>query len=547
MFKGLFGNRSQQHYARGIEQFDDGLLSEAIQSFEEAIAIDPDGPDAALARFYRADAQARIGAECLERGDWRGALDRFDAALADHSQFPDLHLQRAMALMSGDDPLAAERAAMAALALNPEFVDAGAVLVVAVAAQGRRAQADELAEQWARIAAGRGDPLAAEFAEPDLFAAMVSHRSRRQERRRIVEHAESCLRDGFWADAAQSLAPLVEESPEYPDLRLRLAAAQLGLGDLPTARQHLERALQRNPRFADARVLAGIVGLREGAVQSARTHFEAAEESGRVVLVSVYGRALCDLRTGRFAAALGRLNQLAGEGLLQEEARVLHGILESRAGRNANALERLEAAVVETYRTDLLLDVLSWSVETAQFELGEVALERVEEAARTSPDVVRGHARLRLAEGARDRARQLCESALVDHPQDPGLLIDLAGLLARQGDHEAGLRCLESMPPRAAGLVPVLRLRATLLRLGGNAEEARRVLESALAEPDAADALELLYICRAMDDTDRASELWSAWSEIGAADLSWRIQDLSRWLGPLRPWPAAARQAERTA
>ena len=72
MFKGLFGNRSQRHYARGIEQFDDGLLSEAIQSFEEAIAIDPDGPDAALARFYRADAQARIGTECLERGDWRG-------------------------------------------------------------------------------------------------------------------------------------------------------------------------------------------------------------------------------------------------------------------------------------------------------------------------------------------------------------------------------------------------------------------------------------------------------------------------------------------
>ena len=65
MFKGLFGSRSQRHYARGIEQFNEGHLVEAIAFFEEAIASDDDGPDAALARFYRAEAHALLGS----RGD----------------------------------------------------------------------------------------------------------------------------------------------------------------------------------------------------------------------------------------------------------------------------------------------------------------------------------------------------------------------------------------------------------------------------------------------------------------------------------------------
>ena len=532
MFKGLFGSRSQRHYARGIEQFNEGHLTEAIACFEQVIASDDDGPEAALARFYRAESHARLGADALDRKDPASALGHLDSALEEHARFPDLHIQRAIALLLLDDPLAAERSARVALDLNPEFVDAGAMLVVAVMAQGDSGRADEIASRWAKSAARKGDPLAADFTDPaGLFDALVAHRARRAERRRIVERAEACLRDGFWADAASGLEPLVAETPAYPDLRLRLAAARLGQGDLDAARTHLSAALESNPDFADAHVLAGIVALRGDAVGSARDHFAAAEESGRVPMPAAYGQMLCDLRTGAFGAALDRMNRLAAEDAPPEAARVLHAILESLAGRSATALERFDAALLATHRTGLLLDIAAWAIDQRDLEFAQRALDAVQEEDRTAVEVVRVVVRLRLVEGATDRARQLCESALADHPAHPDLLVDLAGTLERQGDFEAALRCLDQADE------PSVSLRARLLRHSGDFDAARAVLEA--SAPGTAEQLELLYICRATDDVESARRIWSSRPRASSVALAWRIQDPECWLAPLRPWPAS--------
>lgn len=539
MFKGLFGSRSQRRYARGIEQYNEGHLTDAIASFDEVIDGDDGGPDAALARFYRAEAHARLGAEALEQANHRQALEHFDAALAENDHFPDLHIQRAIALLALDDPLAAERAARAALELNPEFVDAGAMLVVALMAQGDSGRADDAAARWVRTAAEKGAPIAAAFTDPaGLFDALVAYRARRAERRRIVERAETSLRDGFWADAAASLAPLVEETPAYPDLRLRLAAALLGQGDLEGAWSNLEAALARNPDFADARVLAGIVALRRDAVRSARDHFAAAEAIGRVPLAAVYGQMLCDLRSGCFTAALDRMNRLAAEDAPPEEARVLHAILESAAGRTTAAFERMEAALVGTRAAHLLLDIGAWAIEQRELELAGRALAAVEEGERTSVDFVRCNVHLCLAEGALDRARQLCESSLVDHPGHAGLLVDLATVLERQGEIAAALRCLDQIgEPRQV----LARLRARLLRQAGELSAARTLMEAPASDP--ADALELLYICRATDEAEAARRVWAEQAEIWGFGIRWRMQDPARWLGPLRPWPASASPA----
>ena len=235
MFKGLFGSQSQRHYARGIEYFNEGLLDEAISCFEESIGGDVDGPEAALARFYRAEAYARLGTRSLEAGDPVEALAQFDAALGEHTRYPDLHIQRAIALLYTGDALAAEQAARAALDLNKEFVDAGAALVVALRQQGDVGRARDAAALWTKLAAQKGDPLAAQFcAEDGLFEALVACRRRRMERRRIVEHAESCLRDGFWSEAARALEPLVQLLRD-PVLRLEIAA-RAALPQLPDRR-----------------------------------------------------------------------------------------------------------------------------------------------------------------------------------------------------------------------------------------------------------------------------------------------------------------------
>lgn len=451
MFKGLFGGRSHRQYARGIEHFNAGHLVEAIAAFEEVLERDADGPDAALARFYRAEAHARLGAAHLESDDAPAALVHLEFALEEHRHYPDLHIQRALALLHSGDPLAAGQAARDALALNPRFVDAGVALVVALSAQGDREAAAEAAARWAAMAEAAGSPLASALRrDTDLFAALVAHRRRRRERRRIVEHAESCLRDGFWSEAAANLAPLVDETPDYPDLRLRLAAALLGLDEVELARVHLDAALGVNPRFADAHVLAGLVGLRLDEVGRAREHFDAASEGGHALLVALYGQMLCDLRTGALGSALARMNRLATEELPPDEARVLHASLEALAGRGETAFERFETLLVEIRRTDLLLDVVVWATAESHFELAHRALDRIDDDERTRTDVVRVHAALRVREGALDRARALLESALLNRPSERSLLVDLAALLARIGDGAAGLRCLDALDPDPA-------------------------------------------------------------------------------------------------
>ncbi|RKZ15387.1 hypothetical protein DRQ53_09155 [bacterium] len=545
MFKGLFGSRSQRHYARGIEYFNAGSLSEAIICFDEAIDVEAEGPDAALARFYRAEAHAGLGATCLEQEDWEQALVHFDAALQEHEHFPDLHVQRAIALLRSGDPLEAERAAAAALTLNPDLTDAGAVLIVALQEQGDPERASHVATQWARIAAASGSSLAPSFESvPTLFADLLEHRARRSDRRRSVEHAESCLRDGFWAEAADVLQPLVSETPDYPDLRLRLAAARLGLLDLDDAAAQLVAALDSNPRFADAHVLAGIVRLRMDEVQAAREHFDLAAEHGRVALACIYGRILCDLRGGRFLVALESMNRLAGEDDPPQSARALHACLEAVAGRRETARERFEALVAATVRTDFLIDALVWATGQGEFDLALRAFDRIDDEDRTRPDTVRAHAALRLAEGDRERARQLCESALLNHPADVGLRMDLARILALCGLGDAGLRCLDALPQALVQLSPVRTLRAHLLRIEGRIEAARAALQGGGEEPGTDATLELLYLCRESDEGPRAGALYHDHSAVMAPSLVWRVQDPARWLGPLRPWPAQVQSTD---
>jgi tetratricopeptide (TPR) repeat protein len=475
----------------------------------------------------------------LNAGSDADALAHFDLALEENESFPDLHLHRAIALLRMDDPLAAEHAARAALQLNPSFVDAGVAYVAAVRAQGDAKRSSELAAQWARIAAAAGHPLAAELcANVELLEPLVALRDRRRRRRALVHHAENCLRDGFWTEAANSLEPLVDETPNYPDLRLRLAAARLGLGEIESAEAHLAAALEINPEFADAHVLSGIVGLQREQVRRARSHFDAAADCARVPVIAIYGQALCALRLGQLQEALRMMNRLAGEEEPPEEARVLHALLEALAGRTDTAVERLEAVIATVRRTEYLLDVATWSVESRDSTLGRSALERIEDADRTMVESVRvqaAHCRMR---GALDRARELCEAALMDHPGDAALLTDLARICIEAGDPEAGLRCLEALGsssdgPRTAGL---LQVRA--LRTAGRFEEARSAVATIGPEESEAAALENLYLHRAADEGDQAREIRERWQSEGVLRLAWRVQDPDRWLGPLRPWPA---------
>ena len=166
--------------------------------------------------------------------------------------------------------------------------------------------------------------------------------------------------------------------------------------------------MKRRHRAVFVIVMVGVAAA-VGLWPAVAWHFDIAAESGRVPVVALYGLVLCDLREGALADALAGMNRLAGEDASPEDAKVLHAILEALAGRVETAVERCEALLTESRRTDLLLDVLVWATEGTHLDLAHRAHDRIDDRDRTRVDVVRAHARLRRREAPIDRARQLCE------------------------------------------------------------------------------------------------------------------------------------------
>ena len=543
MLRRLFGSRARRAYEKGIERFNAGEFAAAIEHFEAALASPSEtgSPDASLARFYRGEAHARLAAESLEKADARRALAHFDAALIDHPSYPDLHLQRGIALLCLEDSLAAERAARRALERNAEFVEAGALLVLSLAAQGQQHRAKQERERWKAVAAQRGHAAASLLArDPFDLPALLAHRSAQRDRRRTIERIDGLLHEGFWKDAHELLEDLLAETPHYPDLRLRMAGCASALGEDDAAAAHLDVALQLNPQFADAHALAGIVALRRDRVGDACASFERAEELGSLSSPVKYGRALCDLRTGDGRSARARLDAIWAGEEFHTEARFLRAGLALLAGDVDDALREYEDALLSTSRPELLLDAAAAGLQVERLSLVRRVVDALPPGAPHAA-VALVRAALLSAEGSRDRAIDVLEAATAEHPADPALLWALAEGHTARGEFEVALRRLSNLEALGAHVPGAQRLIARLYRRQGSLEAALAVLQTPVAggPGDSETALEQLFVLRESGEAEKARAQWERWAAVLPLDLRWRLQDSRRWLTPLAPWPSA--------
>ncbi len=101
-----------------------------------------------------------------------------------------------------------------------------------------------------------------------------AHRSRPNDPEVLELLGQTQLATGRFADAATTYKRLIALRPQSPTGPYRLATAQIGLGELPAARDNLKKALQNQPGHVDAlRTLSGLelqAGRFEEALKSAR-------------------------------------------------------------------------------------------------------------------------------------------------------------------------------------------------------------------------------------------------------------------------------------
>lgn len=539
MFGRLFRWGGTRAYARGIEAYNEGRLGDSLACFEEVLRrhADPRHPDVTLASFYRGEAHRRLAADALEKDDARLALEHLEAALEDHPGYPDLHLRRGLSLLQLDDPLAAEAAARQALECNEDFVEAGLLLVLSLRGQGSNARAEEERRSWAARAAARGHALAPLLAGPEIPpSSLREHLLQAHRRRERGALADTYLRRGLYREARHVLQALVEETPAYPDLRVRLATAELALGEEERARPHVQAALRANPEFDEARLLESLLCVVRLDLSAAEEGFTALLSRERVARSARFARAIVHLLGGELGRAWEDLRVLESENDDAWELLELRAALETMGSSPERAREPLLELLEVDPRPQRALDLVALAQHLDDPDLARRARPLLDLSGRGVVEMLARAELLRL-EGESDAALDLLERVMAEAPDHPGLLFAIARLRTGRQEFAAAARRLARIQALGPQGAEVRRLQAHALRRDGQTAAAMEVMDSAGEDawPESEEALETLYLLRAAGRGGQAAEMHARRAALLPLDLRWRMQATPRWWGMLLP------------
>jgi tetratricopeptide (TPR) repeat protein len=268
--------------------YDDALRLAAAGRFSGAIASVHASRAAAASREATDEAVRvfrRIARHATEAGDTGEAVRALSAASRLRPRWPDVQLERAVALLAAGERDAARGALRNALGVNPRYASARLEWALLDASEGLIGEA--LAAVHALLPAeGAVEPRAFEQgiraleradweeAAAHLRRGLGLHDAWLGER---VDRIRAALEAGAWARAAQLAAVSLERHATYPDLHALLGEAESGMGHLDDAVASYAHAVALHPdyhaaRLGLARALEGL-GLRE----------QALDEVGRVL------------------------------------------------------------------------------------------------------------------------------------------------------------------------------------------------------------------------------------------------------------------------
>jgi tetratricopeptide (TPR) repeat protein len=485
--------------------------------------------------------QHLIGRRLLESGAHEPALAHLEAALEEQPSYPDLHLCRGVVLFLRGDALAAAQSARCALEGNPKLFEASLLLSLCYGEQGQ----DRLAQEQLQLARThcRHGPSLQGMESRTLTIERLLDILRDSSARRIhMERADSLLQHGYWDQARELLAGLVAENPTFADLRVKLATAHLGLGDVEKARADTALALERNPSFADASLLMGTIELLEGNVLSARSRFERSRSQPPTMAHALYASAVCELQLGRVDIARAQLLTLGNLEQSLPELEILEPVLVALMGPSPSAEARFSELLDGALSTAQVLDLLCFAEHWDWERVRAKALARLPLGS-SDIDVALARARALRTEGASRGAGDVLRTAVEIQPQSPALWLALGALRAEQGFESEALEDVERARELAGNRLPRpdLALAMRLARHGGAPESALRMFE--LCEcVDVSTERECILALRCSGRGPAAMERLHRALALAPLDPFLRILQPFRWLEPLLPGRHAPRR-----
>ena len=361
LFAKIFGGGKEHHYSEGLALFEAGRFAEAIDRLRVASEGRGRSPDSSLASFYLGLALVAEGRRLLQANRAQEAASLLAEAAEASDTYPDLQFLLGTAQGLSGDWDQAYRAARRSRRLNPDYLEARLLEYCALLRLQRSGEAeDRLRElgaegRWqdhwiltALAVAGEQSPQAA---EPDvaqlLLRAVAGPRQPHD-----VAGAVALCRAGDWEGGLLLFANLIKEHPDYPDFRVKYAAALYHLGRLQEAETEVESALALNPGYRAAIYLKSLLLADEGRIEAAwrflsgqRVELGATSTGNHEELFGAYLEAVLALLTGRSMSAPHLLDDWGD--LVQGFARavLVEAAVEDLGGRRDGCRQRLEKLV----------------------------------------------------------------------------------------------------------------------------------------------------------------------------------------------------------
>ncbi|HKI84282.1 MAG TPA: tetratricopeptide repeat protein [Candidatus Krumholzibacteria bacterium] len=540
MFRWLFGDTPQRHYEQGMRLYNGGDYESSLEAFDLALdgLMDDSHPYVALARFYRAEAQAKIGARLLRDGRDLDALRYLDAALSEQPGYPDLHFRKAVAHYRQGDPGKAEKSAQSALKINGDLAEARVLISVILRERGEN-EAAETELQRAREAGKRRPTALTRFLDEGPRAPgaeeLWQHLFDEESLRRRIDRAESLYLAGDLESSRRAIEELLRSYPDFPDLRFKLALILFREGDLAGALIHLEHALTIHPGFADALVLSAAVLLHQGEVESARRRYARAREGAALPSpFADYGLALCLHLEGDEEACDKLIRPLLSHGEVPAEVLNLLACTRALEGQTELARAAYEDLLRNHPGPQGLLDAVAFHLRSGAIDAAESCLNQLDQELE-DPALTLARAEILVQKDKLGSAAALLDEYEEEAGLQPALAVLRAQIHRSLNEESRALRKLEEVLKRWPESAAARRERVRILAGSGRVEEALEEQEQLrnLRAGSLADEICHLQLLRRKGEVAQCETSARRLTQLYPLSLRVRSQQRERWLGPL--------------
>jgi len=511
----IFPRWRSESYALGIAYFNRREFEQAVQQFETVLREirDPSNPEVELARFYAAEAHTKIGMSSFPTGDFPRARREFEHAIRVEGNFPDLYYFLGVLAVRDERIDEALLFLDRALELNPNFLEALACRALIAESLNETVQADEDLRRVAGLSVPVADPapyqsrrapavhVLTELADPESGQDLLSRALAAYDRGRLFE-------------SLAALERLIQERPEYADLRWRYGQILSEMNRREEALAAFDDALQVNPNFVDALLARSLclLALRRPADAQAALQRASSLRPGYADIA--YYQGVAALRAGRPTEALPALARALDLNPRFWRARFVMGQVQLSLGRRSEGVNDLRTALdrqpalhpercfgpayPERSGHDDAVGYLSTAVAChpeypdlrvqlglAYLDQGRIgpAQEEFREATRLNPAYARAHCHLGQTEvraGRPDEAIPHLTRTVDLEPSMPDVHCLLAEALLASGERAAAATAFRKALDLNPGYVDAILGLATVHRLEGRSGEARGLYRKAL-------------------------------------------------------------------